>query len=993
MLVFKELIYIVDMLKKISFLFIFSLFFLNPIKASQGSVLINEIAWMGTEISSTDEWIELFNPSDIAIDISGWTLKSQDGQPKIILEGNIPAQGYFLLERTDDNSVPEKDANQIYVGSLGNTGEYLELFDKEDNLIDSIDMTGSWLYGDNDSKQTMERVDNNNWQTSANPGGTPGEINSTIENIPDNPEVVVEEEIEPGTILNINYKYADILINEIVSDPSDGDSEWVELFNNSNQSIDLADWYIKEGSGAKTSLEGNILANDYFVIETPKGNLNNSSDEVLLFSPMNKLINSVVYGDWNDGDISDNAPVASDPGSIVRVNKKDTLNNKNDFKLTNNPTKGSANIIVDEDELSVEEVADYDFGETIIVSEIFPNPEGDDKEGEFIELYNYGDRDINLFGWRLGDSSKKRFEFKRGDIIKSQSYLVLSRIDTGIALNNTGDEVNIYQAGNENPVYTVVYTKSEENFSFNNTKTEETLSFYNKNFQESNWVWSETPTPGEKNKFKIVNHPPEVDFSFSDELSVGVPVLFDSSDTFDEDGDELTFHWDFGDGFENILENPEHTFFKSGIFNLILEVNDGENTSTKEKIITIENKFSLGDNIKQKKNELNFGETKIYITEVLPNPDGDDLEGEFVEIHNASKMPVNLFDWTLDDMEGGSKPYKFKDNSVIEAGSYFILNRTESGIVLNNTYDQVRLMDSNNDLVDEVEYRRTFNGKSYEKDNNGNWVWSDITSPGEEANIPSDINKGTTADNVVVNQYSDYFSLKTPREIQDHGAGQKVLVEGVVNSLPGMFGTQYFYIEGDGGVQIYNNAKDFPELLIGDFIQVRGEISKINLESRVKTNNKDEIIIVDKDYTLTPVKPEGTLGKEQLGKLVMVSGEIVEKDGNKFKLNSGDWEYNFEIKDGTNIDKKNLAEGDTIKIFGIVVSDKQGYKILPRTEDDIEHTEKQVIPDTGKVLGEFSEVDEWNLEQKNSKKNDYIFLIIFFIVIISLVLIYKKARK
>jgi len=929
------------MLKKISLISIFFLFFLNPVKAEQGSVLINEIAWMGTEISSTDEWIELFNKSDISVDVSGWLLKSRDGQPDIVLEGNIPAKEYFLLERTNDDSVPNKIANQIYVGSLGNTGEYLELFDNENNLIDSIDMTGAWLYGDNDSKQTMERVDDNNWQTSLNKGGTPGEINSLREDVSDNQEVPVEVvEVVPKDLLNINYKYADILINEIVSDPSDGDSEWVELFNNTSQNIDLTDWFIKEGSGAKTILEGSLLTGDYFVIETPKGNLNNSGDEVLLFSPLNKLINKVVYGDWNDGDISDNAPSASDPGSIARVNKKDTLNSRNDFKLTNNPTKGSANIIVDEDEVSVEEVADYDFGETVIVSEVFPNPEGDDKEGEFIELYNYGDRDINLFGWRLGDSSKNRFEFKRGDSIKAQSYLVLSRIDTGIVLNNSGDTVSIFLPGKDEPIYFLKYSKAEEGFSFNNTKTEETLNFYNKSFQDNNWTWSETPTPGEKNKFMIINHSPEVDFSFPDELFVGVPVLFDSSDTFDEDGDELTFHWDFGDGFENILKNPEHTFFKSGILNIILEVDDGENISKKEKTITIKNKYSLGDNNENKKNELNFGETKIYITEVLPNPDGDDVEGEFVEIHNASEMPVNLFDWILDDMEGGSKPYKFKENSIVDAGSSFILNRTESGIVLNNTYDQVRLIDSNNNLVDEVEYKATFNGKAYVKDENGDWVWKDVASLGEEKNEPQHSDKKESADDVVVSQYSDYFSLKTPRDVQNHGAGQKVLVEGVVNSLPGMFGTQYFYIEGDGGVQIYSNAKDFPKLLIGDFIQVRGEVSKINLESRVKTRSQEEIIIVDKDYILTPIKPEGSLGKEHLGRLLIVKGKIIKKDGNKFVLDSGDWKYNFEIKDGTNIDKKNLAEGDSIEILGIVVSNKEGYELLPRTEDDIKHTEE-----------------------------------------------------
>jgi hypothetical protein len=987
------------MFKRLSILIFLILISFSFARANAGSVLINEIAWMGTDISSTDEWIELFNSTDADIDLSGWSLKSRDGQPDIVLEGIIPAYGYFLLERTDDNTVTQKVANQIYVGSLGNTGEYLELIDDGNNLVDFVDMSTTWEYGDNDTKQTMERADENSWQTSQVVSGSPGGENIIqnfiIEDVEENGVTSVEDIQEISTdVYEIAYKYSDILINEIVSDPADGDTEWIEIFNNTTQSIDLEDWYIKEGSGAKTSLDGIINSQGYYVVGSPSGNLNNSGDEILLFSPNNKLINDVVYGEWNDGDISDNAPVATDPYSVARISNRDTLNNSNDFGLTIKLTKGSANIILDEEEFSLDEIDDYDFGQTVVVSEIFPNPEGDEKKQEFVELYNYGARDINLFGWQIGDASKNRFEFERGDFIKAKAYLVLYRSDTNIALNNTGDALNIYQPGNEEARYSLTYMKSEEGFSFNNTKTEETENFYNKEFAERDWTWSETPSPGEKNKFRLINHAPEVDFSFSDELFVGVPVLFDSSDTFDEDGDELTFHWDFGDGFENILVNPEHTFFEGGVFNIILEVNDGENISLKEKTATIVNRLMVGDNAELKKDELNFGKTKIFISEILPNPDGDDLEGEFVEIYNASDFPVNLTDWMLDDMEGGSKPYKLKDdNNIIEAGNYFIINRTESGVILNNSYDQVRLIDSNNNLVDEVEYRSTFNGKSYVKNENGDWVWADLASPGGKANISSYENETILMDNVVVSEYSDYFSLKTPREVQEHGAGQKVLVEGVVNSLPGMFGTQYFYIDGDGGVQIYSNSKDFPELTIGDLIQVRGEISKINQESRVKTKLRDEIVVIDTDYTLTPIELTCDLGKEHLGKLVFVLGEIIEKDGNKFVLDNSNWKYNFEIKDGTSIDKKNLGEGDAIKIFGVVTSNKDGYIILPRMENDIEHIEEYGVSDTGEVLGEFSEVNEWELGQKYSRKNDYIFLVLLFVALASLILIYKRKPR
>ncbi|MBD3282341.1 MAG: hypothetical protein GF387_01915 [Candidatus Portnoybacteria bacterium] len=162
--------------------------FFPPLFAS-ASIVINEIAWMGTEISANDEWIELHNLSSSSVDITGWVIEAEDGSPLINLSGNIPAMGYFLLERTDDNSVIGIDANQIYAGALENGGESLILKDSQGIEIDSVSCTDEWLAGDNSSKQTMERKEDG-WQNSASPGGTPGVVNS------EGGEIISEEENE-----------------------------------------------------------------------------------------------------------------------------------------------------------------------------------------------------------------------------------------------------------------------------------------------------------------------------------------------------------------------------------------------------------------------------------------------------------------------------------------------------------------------------------------------------------------------------------------------------------------------------------------------------------------------------------------------------------------------------------------------------------------------------------------------------------------------------
>ncbi len=121
------------------------------------SVQINEIAWMGTSVSANAEWIELYNPSPNPIDLRGWKLSATDGSPNITLSGTIASNGYFLLERTSDATLPSITANQIYTGALSNSGEHLQLIDTTGAVIDNVDGSSGWPAGDDTTKNTMQR--------------------------------------------------------------------------------------------------------------------------------------------------------------------------------------------------------------------------------------------------------------------------------------------------------------------------------------------------------------------------------------------------------------------------------------------------------------------------------------------------------------------------------------------------------------------------------------------------------------------------------------------------------------------------------------------------------------------------------------------------------------------------------------------------------------------------------------------------------------------
>ena len=126
--------------------------------ASLRDVVINEIAWMGTAASTYDEWIELYNTTGDTITLTNWTLSSADGTPSITLSGSIAPYGYFLLERSDDNTVSDISADQIYAGALGDAGEDFSLKDSSDTVIDRVNCSGGWFAGSGAGKITMERI-------------------------------------------------------------------------------------------------------------------------------------------------------------------------------------------------------------------------------------------------------------------------------------------------------------------------------------------------------------------------------------------------------------------------------------------------------------------------------------------------------------------------------------------------------------------------------------------------------------------------------------------------------------------------------------------------------------------------------------------------------------------------------------------------------------------------------------------------------------------
>lgn len=98
---------------------------------------------------------------------------------------------------------------------------------------------------------------------------------------------------------------------------------------------------------------------------------------------------------------------------------------------------------------------------TIIISEIFPNP---DTGEEWIELYNFGEEEINLQNWKIKDISSTLKSFY-DNTIEPSSYLIIEGNDLPISLNNSGDTVSLYDS-NTSLIDKVNYSETEKDLSW-----------------------------------------------------------------------------------------------------------------------------------------------------------------------------------------------------------------------------------------------------------------------------------------------------------------------------------------------------------------------------------------------------------------------------------------------------------------------------------------------------------------------------------------------
>jgi hypothetical protein len=318
-----------------------SIFSLTPSLTSvPGEVIISEVAWMGTGASPNHEWIELYNTRSTPLDLTGWQLANSTASVDIILNGVIPANGFYLLERSQDLTVSDVVANQIYSGALGDANDYLILSLGSGTVIDTANNNGSaWPAGTGSPNfNSMERVitggvpapdGDAGWVSNTNSAtwtkhdargtsasflihGTPGYANWAFTvTVTATPTVTftLTRTLTPTITTTALPTATTVVISEFRTvGPNGGNDEFIELFNPTGSAIAIGGWTLRRstGCGTTTALMATIPAS------------------VALAAGQHYLIVGGNYSGSVSADLSANLGIAND-GGVALLNSGGTI--------------------------------------------------------------------------------------------------------------------------------------------------------------------------------------------------------------------------------------------------------------------------------------------------------------------------------------------------------------------------------------------------------------------------------------------------------------------------------------------------------------------------------------------------------------------------------------------------------------------------------------------------------------------------------------------
>ncbi len=439
-----------------------------------GSVVINEFLADPSGSDSGHEWVELLNTTGASIDVSGWVLaggaSSFSTQAEFPSGTTISAYGYLVIggeDVIDDLNRAPDVIDSLSLGNAGSNADAVRLEDCSGAVVDTV------VYGETLNEGDGWIDDLGQQPSSFAPKPRSGQSTGRVPDGFDSDNSGTDFQLlnfsspwEANDLVPTCDGSAYIKINEFIPNPDSEESsadetfEWVELFNNSDQSIDLSGWSIQWGTSSYANsytlpVGSSIWPNSYFLVggegvDNPYpdavvsgegfsfGSGSSNADAIRLLHCGPGVADTVVYGptledgsaDNEDGWVGDDglvvtslAPKPSEGASLSRrMDGVDSDNSGIDFYLSAFISPGSSNPVV----ICAEGAG------AIKINEALPNPDGSDGGQEWVEFFNAGETAIELDGWRVetfGSSWSEKYAFPTGTILEPGEFFLLAEED------------------------------------------------------------------------------------------------------------------------------------------------------------------------------------------------------------------------------------------------------------------------------------------------------------------------------------------------------------------------------------------------------------------------------------------------------------------------------------------------------------------------------------------------------------------------------------
>lgn len=355
---------------------------------------INEIC--SAPDSRTPDWIELFNPTDQPVDVTGFYLSDSSSDPmKSQLPAlTVPAKGYLAVP-LGAAADPAAGATAF---SLSSKGETIYLYDKRLGLVDTVDVPAL-----QEGLVYARRADGTFGYCGA---PTPGEANTSgiyaesLRTMASDAPIHINE----GLFRN---KYS-------VIDSFGDHSDWVELVNRSKAKVSLAGYYLSDSQydPRKWALPDTELAPGEYLLVFLSGRDQRTGELHASFSVSKRDGGCCLY---NASTLEmERLPNPEDLKENVSIG----LDQEGKLLYYRYPTPGYDNAAA----FSDQEACGLPNGD-LIISEVSAG--GD--SGDWIELYNRGSKKLNLTGWSLSNDERNLQKLTLGNVkLNAKSYYVVS---------------------------------------------------------------------------------------------------------------------------------------------------------------------------------------------------------------------------------------------------------------------------------------------------------------------------------------------------------------------------------------------------------------------------------------------------------------------------------------------------------------------------------------------------------------------------------------